>query len=147
MKVLLIALCITGTMAHDIQVAFFKFYQVDGALTMEFVLEKEDVIQALSISNSKLSNETLKTYLGDNFSLSINSVTQNLSYGDMVLKNKHIYIKSNLSKPPTVIKTLAIENTCLLSIDNHSNIVEFRIDGQERDFLMNRDRTTIDIEL
>jgi uncharacterized protein YuzE len=60
-------------------------------------------------------------------------------------REKHIYIKASLTKPLKNISSLEIENNCLLDIDGHSNIIEIRLENQERDFLMNKRRTFIKV--
>jgi len=146
MKSLLILLCLLKLPTHDIQVAFFKIYQEQDAVSIDFVLEKEDVLVAFDMSEISFSQDNLKAYLDNNFSLTINDQKQNLEFGDLNIKNKHLYMQATLPSTKESIKSLHISNSCLLDIKGHSNIIEIRILDQERDFLMNVDRTKISVQ-
>jgi len=63
----------------------------------------------------------------------------------MQINEKHISMTCDIYEVKDKIQSIDLQNTCLLNIDNHSNIIEFRIDDTERDFLMNEKRTTISI--
>lgn len=143
-KVLIIFLML-GMNSHDIQVAFFKISQVGDELNIEFVLEKEDVFTTFNQKNITLSDRSLHEYLKENFILSVNKNSKTLSFGKMQIRGEHIYLMGGLSKIKQSISSIEIENKCLLNMEDHSNIIEIRLNNQERDFLMNGDRTSIEI--
>lgn len=146
MKLILLSLSFIGLFLHDIQIAYFKIYEVQNVIHIDFKFEKEDIIQTLNIEESSLSKERIKAYVNENFSLSVNNEIRALEYSTLESKEKHIYLKGSFSKPNSLLKSIEITNTCLLSINNHSNIIEFRLFDQERDFLMNKDRTKINVK-
>jgi len=142
MKIIFVALMFLGINSHDIQVAFFKINKTDTHLTVEFVFEIKDVISGLK---SSLSESSLKAYLNSNFSISLNGHLRNLTYDEMELRDNHVYMSSKISTMNERIETLVINNTCLLNITQQSNIVEVKLNEKQRDFLMNNDRTSIEI--
>ena len=143
MKSVIFSLLLAAFFSHDIQVAFFKLSQEDNQLTMEIKFEKEDLESTFDENHIELNDKNIKTYLLKNLTLAINGNKQQLSFDEMLIKNKHIYLKSNILEIDEVVKSVDIQNTCLLNIANHSNIVEVRLNKSERDFLMDSDRTSI----
>lgn len=131
---------------HDIQVAYFKIYQDNNLVYVDFVFEKEDIIQMMNARHSTLTNQGLQKYLQEHFSLRIDNQEINLFYGNINISNKHIQIQGSLSVPIQTIHTIDIMNTCLLELTKHSNIIKLRIHDLERDFLMNSDRTSIRVQ-
>lgn len=132
--------------SHDIQVAYFKVYEEDKIVFVDFIFEKEDILNILSHGQTKLSSQELQSYVQENFSLVINNKKRNLTLGAMDVKEKHIHIQGNLKQTIQSISSLKINNSCLLGIENHSNIMQIRFHELERDFLMNTDRTTINVK-
>jgi len=130
---------------HDIQIAIFKIQEEVDYLQVNVVFEKDDVHHTFLDSDQKLEADHLKAYLQNNFSISINQEKQNLIFSNMQIKEKHIHLTARLPKPETSITLLEIQNTCLLNIQNHSNIIKLRLLDQERDFLMNDKRTQISV--
>ena len=147
LKIFLLLVISTSLIApsHDIQVAFFKIYEGDHIVHIDFVFEKEDLLLALDQDESNTLNEELQHYLQENFSITINNKIRSLNYSKAIIENKHISINGSLSKQIEAISSIKIANKCLLNIDDHSNIIEIRLQDQERDFLMNTDRTTISV--
>ena len=145
MNILLFLCLFFGINSHDIQVAFYKIEDKNENLHIEFVLEKDDIQSTFTEIKSELSDENLQKYLSENFFLFINNEKQYLSFSKMQVKNKHIYLQGSLPKLEHAITSLAIKNTCLLNIEGHSNIIQIRLHDEERDFLMNTDRTSITI--
>jgi len=145
MKILLLALLMTGFCTHDIQIAFFKIHRNNDNLSMEIIMEKEDVEHTFKESDIDLTDANFKNYLNQNLSLLINKEKQELCLDRMQINEKHISMTCDIYEVKDKIQSIDLQNTCLLNIDNHSNIIEFRIDDTERDFLMNEKRTTISI--
>lgn len=131
--------------SHDIQVAYFKIHQEENAICIDFVFELDDVVATFEEQKKTLTDEHFKKYLEKHFSLRINNEVQNFTFEEMQFKSKHIRLRGNLQKIEQPIKSIILENTCLLNIDNHSNIIEIKLFEQERDFLMNKHRTEINV--
>ena len=145
-KILLFFFFCPNLPPHDVQVAFFKIYQVKDFVQVDFVFEKEDLM--LSLENEKLNalTDDLENYLQNKFSIIINNEKCTLNYSLAEIENRHISISGSLTKPIRLIQSIEIDNTCLLTIEDHSNIIKVRLHNQERDFLMNADRTSIKID-
>lgn len=134
-----------GFFIHDVQVAFFKIHQGNDSLEMQIIMEKEDVESTFKESNIRFSENSFQDYLHQNITLWINKEKQILCLDVMEVKEKHISMICNIHDVHDKIESLEINNTCLLNINNHSNIIELRIDDSERDFLMNEGRTSISV--
>ncbi len=145
MQSLYLSLFLLLTYVHDIQVAHFKIHEENNRILVEFVLEREDVLSTFQANNIPFTDKKFKDYLHSNFSVSINSIHQEIAYGDILVKNKHIHLNGYLPAFDENIHVLEIANTCLLNIEDHSNIIEIKLHDQQRDFLMNSDRTSIRI--
>jgi len=145
-NILLFLFSYESSPSHDVQVAFFKIYQDKDIVHIDFVFEKEDLLLSLEKETSNALTNNLENYLQKKFSIIINDEKRTLNYSHKEIENKHISIKGSLAKPIRSIQSIEIDNTCLLSIDDHSNIIEMRLYDQERDFLMNADRTSIKID-
>ena len=147
MKLLSLVFFYSFIASHDIQVAFFTIHQDDEKIYIDFVLEMDDVTETFRESGATLTNTTLQEYLQDNFSISCDHIAQRLEYSPMQIEDKHVRIKGQLLDSPPRVGRIDVHNTCLLNIDDHSNILELRLLDQERDFLMNSDRTSLHINL
>ncbi len=132
--------------SHDIQVAFFKIHSVDKSIHLELVFEKEDILQSLNTEGYKYSNKNLQNYVVEHFSMKMNKKDVNIDFEVVQIENKHVTIKGKVTKSANRITSMEIQNSCLLDIEDHSNIIELRINDQERDFLMNKARTQIKVE-
>ena len=145
MNIIPILLLLVGSSPHDIQVAYYKLYLGGDAPRIEYVLELKDVAKSLNVASDDLSEHALHHYLDLNFLIDINGKTAQISNDQMTIKNKHIYVEGNILSRAKVINTVVINNTCLLNIDGHSNVVEIHVADTQRDFLMNNERTSITI--
>lgn len=133
--------------SHDIQVAYFKIYKDDQHLIIDLTVEKEDVLLALDVKDGELTDSMFHSYLMDKFSLKINGVVVLPKFNNIILKSKHLKVKGIVQISDPKINELTITNTLFLSVPNHSNIIEIRLNNQERDFLMDEDRTKINVSL
>lgn len=148
MKSLLIAIILCFTLPfHDVQVATFTIYQESKELLFDITFEQDDIEKTFAERGKEYSPEAIKEYVSRNFVVKVNGRNSDLSYSKVESKARHIYLSGTLSSPKRKIKTLNISNTCLLNIEDHSNIIELRIGNQERDFLINSERKVIDVEL
>lgn len=145
MALLLLFLFVLEPPAHDIQVAFYKIYEDNSTVYVDFMFEKKDILQTLAKDSTGFSNQNVQNYLQENFSLFINDKKQSIDFGNIDIDEKHIHVTGTLADIGQPIQSLEIENNCLLLIKDHSNIIELRLHDEERDFLMNSDRTKIKI--
>lgn len=146
MNYLFLVFLFFGMTAHDVQVAFYKIHQDDKTFSIDFVFEKDDVDKTFMEAKKQLSDESLQQYLDEHFALTINQEFHKLTFAKMQVSEEHIYVQGSFPLPEVLIQSLEIKNTCLLNIEDHSNIIEVRLNERERDFLMNLDRTAIKID-
>ncbi len=132
---------------HDIKLASFKIYAQDEALYLSLNIEAEDVLTEFGLSAIPSDVSIFEEYLNsknsfiiDNqeFCLTVETVEQNVD---------HLIITSSFDDAPIAPQNIKMENHSFLSIKGHHNIIKIRTEGHERDFLMNKDRTTLTISL
>ena len=145
MKIVLLLFLMNGIFVHDVQVAFFKIHQENDNLEMQIIMEKEDVESTFKESSIHFNEKSFQDYLDENIALWINKEKQILCLDVMEINEKHISMICNIHEVKDEIESLEINNTCLLNINNHSNIIEIRLGDSERDFLMNKKRTSISV--
>ena len=142
MNIILIFLFFLGINAHDVQVSHYKIKQEDQQLVIDFVFEYDDIVGSVK-SPDNLSDEQLQQYIKAHFAISLNNKRCSISFREFKIRNKHIFVQGKTSIPTESIDSIEIINTCLITIDDHSNIVEVSLNNKQRDFLMNKERTTI----
>lgn len=143
---IILNLIFNNPLDHDIQVAFFKIYQDTDELKMDVKFEAEDILDYFSVQQQEINSEILTEYFQKHFQLKLNHEAVPLKIGNYDFKEKHLHINVSLGKFRKIISNIEISNTCLISIEDHSNIIECRINKKERDFLMNNERQSIQIE-
>ena len=132
---------------HDIQVAFFKIKSEKERLTCDVIIEEKDLVEVLMLKDQskKQAQKKILDYLSENFKLKVNGKTKSINYQFAESKSKHIHLRGRISKSRKKVKSLNVTNNCFKNIEDHSNILEVRLNEQERDFLMNASRTEINI--
>lgn len=146
MKSTILFFLLNSFFIHDIQVAFFKLSDEKENISIEIKFEREHIKSAFDKTSKELNSQNLKEYLSEHFDLYINNQKKILSFDEIKIKHKHILLQSTIPKANGIIKTVSIKNTCLLTLKNHSNIIELRLNDLKRDFLMNNQRTSINVQ-
>ena len=146
MNFLLQVLLVLGFSAHNIQIAHFEIYKQKENLVIGFVFDLDDFLSTQEALDIELTDEVIQKYIDENFSLVVNNIPQNITFGKTKIKGEHIHLEGQISNMSRPIVTVKIDNTCLLNIENHSNIIKLRLYEKQRDFLMNNDRTSIQID-
>ncbi len=132
---------------HDIQVAFFKIQEESEQLVVNIKFEEEDLLNALEVEKIDLNLKMINDYLSEHFKVKINGVDFTFELESFNMNQNHLYIKALLPSQMSQVRTMEITNTCLLNIEDHSNVIEIYLNAQERGFLMNKERTVIHINL
>ena len=140
-------LIFASMLLHDVQVANFKIHKKADQLIVDFEFEREDILNCLENTKDNISSTELQKYILSHFTLQINELPVELSFDKFKIKTKHIKIQGSSPYPKDKIENIEIHNTILLSIPEHSNIIEIRLNDQERDFLMNQKRPSINLTL
>ena len=142
---IIISWLLVSSMAHDIQVGYFKIHQSEDQVYIDITLEKNDILHVFG-EDIQFTEEALFAYLNKNFSVSINMAEHQIEFNTLDIKEKHIHVTAIFPYTVEAVNSLKVNNTCLLDVDDQSNVIEIRLNNQERDFLMNNDRTTINVE-
>lgn len=145
MKLLTILCLLLGTYAHDIQVAIYKIHMVENDLVIDFTFEYEDLPSETRQLDS-LSGKEIHDYISQHFSVSVNQKICELNLGSPTIKGEHLRLTGHLLCDKAQISNIAISNTCFLHIDGQSNVVSIHLKDQQRDFLMNANRTKIAVD-
>lgn len=132
---------------HDIQVAIFTIYNDSESLLIEAKIESADLQATLKQQSIPVTESDIADYIKDNILININNDNISLRTLEIKIHEKHTIVTSRLGHRSKSIESIKIQNTCLLSLEKQSNIIRIRLQDQERDFLMNRDRQTIQIKL
>ena len=132
---------------HDIQVSTFTVYQrPSDKIKLDVVMEIDDLSDELKTTADQLTPNLLETYLNSQTAFKFNGSGKMLRVNAVAVKAKHLIIQSEFEGAVHSVHTLEIQNTCLLGVEDQSNIIEIRLNDQERDFLMNSSRKKIKIE-
>jgi len=137
---------LSANIDHNIQVAFFKINQEQGKLTCDIIFEQKDLIIALGQDVERSTENKIINYVEDHFKLRVNKTDYALNFTFAESKEKHIHLIGTIPNFNKKIKSLVVINECLNNIEDHSNIIEVRLNQEERDFLMNQERTEIKIK-
>jgi len=143
MRFLLFIFLLIEAPLHDIQVAYFKIYENQKNIIVDITFEKDDIVGIFNKDVSKISDEDLIKYVKKHFSIKVDQIKQEMDLGDVSYKSKHITMKGKIASRTTSANSIEVYNSCLLDIEDHSNIIKIRLNDQERDFLMNTKRTSI----
>jgi len=143
---LLVFILVSLWSSHDVQVAFYTISQEDDSIIIDFEFEKDDILLEFQLSNTELSIPNFENYLEEHFSCTINQRAQDLSFEATTFDDKHVSTRAKVSGIQNQISDITIDNTCLISIEEHSNIIQVHLHEKQRDFLMNKDRTQIRIQ-
>ncbi len=148
MKLKLLLLFIASSLcSHDVQTAFFTIKQKSDTVFVEMIFETDDIVEALNAPSENISTSQMQTYLEKHFQIEVNDIPYSYRISKPKSKKGHLKCKAILNQSIEKIESIKISNDCLLHIEDHSNIIEIRLNDQERDFLMNKDRTSIQISL
>lgn len=145
MTIIVSFLVFCGLYTHDTQVAFYKIKQEANTLEIEFIFEYSELLKTQDGQHSEMSDAMLQEYIDSHFAISLNKKSRMVSYGTMQKKHNHIFIIGKIHHIDQEIEQIEITNSCLIEIGGHSNIVEVYLGPEQRDFLMNSHRTSIQI--
>lgn len=131
---------------HDIQVAFFKIEHDSYGLSLDIKTELNHFTKAADLEDASVTEALIKYYVSKNLSILINGDPAEISVGSYKVEDRHLHIHAKINYQERDINRITLTNTFLLSLDDHSNIIEFRLKDQLRDFLMNEKRKQITVE-
>lgn len=132
-------------MTHDVAVAIFTVYESEGALQLKTVIDRADLSTELGIQESRITIKIVQQYLESHCVFIINDTAVRLEVTQLKNDNDHIIVQSIIKGVFKNYKQIAINNTCLQTIENHSNIIRITLNDTQRDFRMHKGRQQIEV--
>jgi len=132
---------------HDVPIAIFKLYEKEGNIHLSIVMDAEDLAKSTSVTATTISDEIILNYLNENTAWLFDDRMASIDWVSINLKGEHFKIEAKLSVPIRDFSKIDINNTCLNSISNHSNIIQIELGEEIKDFRMHKHRTLIKVEL
>ncbi len=129
--------------AHDAAIAIFTIKQKNDKTLLDITLDAQDLASVLDVLEKELSSSLIENYLNEQTTFLFNEEQYNVKINEIHRRGDHLQIRGFFDSEIIEINTIKIQNTCLLEIEDHSNIIQFRLNGKARDFRMNKHRTTI----
>ncbi len=143
--VLCLSLLMSAWMTHDAAIAVFTIYESAGTLKLKTVIDRADLSKELAVQESQISVKILQEYLESHCSFIINDTQVRFEVNQVKNDNDHIIVQSILKCDFKNYKIIEINNTCLNTISNHSNIIRIRLNDTQRDFRMHKGRKQIEL--
>jgi len=133
---------------HGNDVAKFTFYKENKVISVLVALEAEDLASALQTKPANITKKQIEQYLLKHVTYSINDAVNSFYVNDIQLNIDHFIIETTLSKKVNTISSLKITNTALTEVNSkQSNIIELRFNDMYRDFLIDKNNSTLNIKL
>jgi len=146
MKLFIFLLGIIGmSFTHDVQTAFFTISQNGDSVYLATVFESDDLVKALNIKKKNIDKMEIQQYLDQHFKIELNNIPTKFNIEKIKMKRGHIECNARFGLKIDKIESVTIFNDCLLDLEDQYNVIELRLNNSERDFLMNRDRTNINV--
>lgn len=138
--------------SHDVAMANFDIHHKDEKLTLTVSMDKEDFENLYPEKDQAAvdltqEDEFVQKYLDEHFYLVVNGQKINFILEE-VSKDYHHYDMVFLSheKVEQAIHYIQLKNTCLIEVEDHSNVVNFQINDTNRTFRLHEGRTRIEVE-
>lgn len=134
------------TPPHDIAIAMFRISQSEARLTLDISLDANDLATALGKTEEEINLSMVQTYIAQHTQFEFNSMKNDIHLLELKKVREHLLIKGEFLKGVNSIEEIHIQNTCLIDIPNHSNIIQVQVNDGLRDFRMHKERVKIEIE-
>ena len=131
---------------HDAAIAVFKIYEESVETKLYVSIEAKDLSEEIGLSIAEINIEKIDSYLNSNFSIALDKKNVKYSIDEFQLEMDHFKIFASLKGMPKHFQNLQIVNTCLASVEGHSNIIQVDLSGTSKDFRMHKGRNKINIE-
>ena len=136
----------TSVLTHEVPIAIFRIYEENQVLLMEVTLDQQDLRNELVIEDETINTSLIQNYLNEKTEFFFDSRKSNYKIMKLQFENDHIRISGKFSNVQPDFKKIELYNTCLNSIDSHSNIIRLELRNQERGFRMHKKRQNINID-
>lgn len=128
--------------AHDIALAIYTISQEKNTLKITIEIDKEDLNKAIQIDNI-----TIKKYLKSNMAWSVNGKIKRFKIKKIQAEGELYFIECIVKKTPKNIRNITVKNTILIdTVEKHSNVLNFELNGSERTFRLHKERVETLVE-
>ena len=122
--------------AHDIALAMYSISQERNTLKITIEIDKEDLDKVIQTNNI-----SIKKYLKNNMAWMINNKSKSFKVEKIQAKGELYLIECILKRAPKHIQNIQVKNTVLIdTVKDHSNVLNFEINGLERTFRLKKER-------
>ena len=143
---LLFSLSFSIAPSHDAAIAMFRIFEEGDGTKLFVSIDVKNLSQEIDVQPSDINTETLNVFLKHNLSIYANAKLVTYEVNSFVLQQDHLKIEASFKDVPLIINTIKIDNTCLLGIDDHINIIQIDVEKKSFDFRMDKKRTEISVE-
>ncbi len=147
MRILLCLCCFLFIAAHDTPIAFFKIYNAQEGILLEIIFDTDDLSNELGIKTNEWEASLLQNYIEKHTRFEFDSCPSKALLKKFQQRNGHTELLLLFDDVSDYSSSILIENNCLLSITNHSNVIEIGKGTTARSFRMHKGRTKIKIDL
>ncbi len=138
---------------HDFAMANFEIDQKDDVLILQVKIDKENLENLYHKKDGETADlnkvgEFVQKYLKEHFYLVVDQQKIDFNLQDMST-DKYFYniALSSQNKVTQSIRYIQLKNTCLIDeIDNHSNVVNFKLNEKYRTFRLHEGRIRIEVK-
>lgn len=142
---LLLKVCTpAGILCHDVPVAIFKIYQKEGVFLLDVTFDQKDIYEEMG-SDVSLDLSSIGSYVKDNLMLKVDQNIVSFQIQTIEFSGDHLHLHGTIDMMLSDHSILTITNTCLNSINKHSNIIQLDLMDTSKDFRMHKNRTSIEI--
>jgi len=132
---------------HDIPLAMYTIVETDESTDLHITLDVADYCTETGANHSEVGLQAVHTYLRQHLSIVVNDQPRSYDLTDMEVRGDHLQVHGSLTgKPSLGIEHIAVTNTVLLTIPHHSNIMQFEVNNERRDYRMHKGRQAIDVK-
>ena len=142
---ILLSTFLSMSFSHDIAIAIFKIYEENNIEKLEIRMNALDLSEALKLDVSKLDKENITIYLENNLSFKFDENIIDYKIEILEFEGDHIIINTTLSCVPEKYESIAIDNSCLINIKGHSNIMQIELRNEVNDYRMHVERQRIHV--
>jgi len=128
MRITLYLCCLLFISAHDTPVAFFKIYKSEKKVLLEIVLDAEDLSNELK-TTKKIDINLIQDYLEQHTRFEFDSCPTKVIVQKLNYEKGHIKLFCFFEGISNYYSTFLIENNCMLSVNNYSNIIKIEINS------------------
>tara|TARA_B100000768_G_scaffold152358_1_gene147983 strand:- start:2801 stop:3244 length:444 start_codon:yes stop_codon:yes gene_type:complete len=133
---------------HGDNLATYTITKTNNKIHIDVKIDALDLEKAIGSNDFSISNKTLTDYLSEHMSYRINEQETSFIVNTAKRNHHHVSIKLVINGTFETITDIQIKNELLFDVNSkQANVIELRIDGLIKDFLINKNKSTLNIKL